>query len=63
MTSYLTCDNDLLDDICWRTTAASPTPSSPSWPPIPVYPTGLLITLPDLTAPTARPGAPVGLAR
>ena len=58
--TYLTRDNDLLDDICWRhygrqSGAVEQVLSTNRGLAErgPVYPTGVLITLPDLAAPTA----------
>lgn len=62
MNIYRTSDGDMLDDLCWRhygrqsgaveaVLAANPGLSDAG----PVYPSGVLITLPDLTVPAVQP--------
>jgi phage tail protein X len=61
-TQYRTRDGDRLDDICWRHYGRSSGLVEPALDanpgladPGPVYPTGVVIELPDLPAPT-QPG-------
>lgn len=64
--TYRTIDGDMLDDLCWRhygRQSGAVEPVLEANPGLadqgPIYPSGLLITLPDLPPPQTR--APVRL--